>query len=103
MNEVDRDLFSGLIRLHVLYHAAEEPVYGQGMIEELQRHGYRIGPGTLYPMLHGLEQKAYLASRRVAANGSWRKVYRITPRGRRALMAARERVKDLFGELFEKG
>jgi PadR family transcriptional regulator PadR len=47
----DRDLFAGLIRLHVLHHAAEEPIYGLAMIEELARHGYRMSPGTLYPML----------------------------------------------------
>ena len=58
----DRDLYSGLIRLHVLHHAAEEPIFGLGMVEELARHGYRISPGTLYPLLHGLEKKGYLRS-----------------------------------------
>jgi DNA-binding PadR family transcriptional regulator len=58
----DRDLYSGLIRLHVLHHASEEPIFGQGMVEELARHGYRISPGTLYPILHGLEKKGYLRS-----------------------------------------
>jgi hypothetical protein len=36
----DRDLYSGLIRLHVL--ASEEPIFGLGMIEELGRHGYNL-------------------------------------------------------------
>ncbi len=71
---IDRDLYSGLIRLHVLHHAVEEPIFGLGMIEELARHGYRISPGTLYPLLHGLEKKGYLrsteaAQRQVAAQG----------------------------------
>jgi hypothetical protein len=35
----DRDLYSGLIRLHVLHHAVEGPIFGLGMIEELARHG----------------------------------------------------------------
>ena len=70
----DRDLYSGLIRLHVLHHAVEEPIFGLGMIEELARHGYRISPGSLYPLLHGLEKKGYLrstraAQRQVAAQG----------------------------------
>ena len=56
----------GLIRLHVLHHAAEEPIFGLGMIEELARHGYRISPGSLYPLLHGLEKKGYLRSTEVA-------------------------------------
>ena len=30
-----KDLLSGFVRLHVLHHAAEEPVYGLAMIEEL--------------------------------------------------------------------
>ena len=42
----DRDLYSGLIRLHVLHHAVEGPIFGLGMIEELARHGYRISPGS---------------------------------------------------------
>jgi DNA-binding PadR family transcriptional regulator len=98
----DRDLYSGLIRLHVLHHASEEAIYGQGMIEELQRHGYRIGPGTLYPILHALEKRGFLRARRVSLGRTWRKEYRITARGARALTAARERVRELFGEMFEK-
>ena len=45
--DADRDLYSGLIRLHVLHHAVEGPIFGLGMAEELARHGYRISPGTL--------------------------------------------------------
>ncbi len=60
----DRELYGGLIRLHVLHHASEEPLYGQWMIEELRRHGYQIGPGTMYPLLHGLEHKGYLQAKR---------------------------------------
>ncbi len=101
MTAADRDLYSGLIRLHVLHHAAEEPVYGQGMIDELRRHGYRIGPGTLYPILHGLEAKGYLSCKPVQSGRTIRKVYAITPRGRRALAAARDKVRELFGELIE--
>ncbi len=55
---VDRDLYSGMMRLHVLHHAAQGPVFGLGMVEELARHGYRISPGTLYPLLHRLEKRA---------------------------------------------
>jgi putative addiction module component (TIGR02574 family) len=48
----DRDLYSGLIRLHVLHHAAKEGIFGLGMIEELARHGYQISPGSLWPYLN---------------------------------------------------
>ena len=99
--EPDRDLYSGLIRLHVLHHAAEEPILGLGMVEELERHGYHISPGTLYPLLHGLESKGYLRGSAKQYGKSRRTVYRITPLGRKALAAARNKVRELFAELFE--
>lgn len=97
----DRDLYSGLIRLHVLHHAVKEPIFGLGMIEELARHGYRISPGSLYPLLHGLEKKGYLRSKRQRSGKSLRKVYRATPLGRKALIAANSKVRELFRELIE--
>ena len=100
-SQADRDLYSGLIRLHVLHHAAEEPIFGLGMIEELAPHGYRISPGSLYPLLHGLEQKGYLRSRQERNGKSLRKVYRATPRGKKALEAAKDKVRELFRELME--
>jgi PadR family transcriptional regulator PadR len=95
----DRDLYSGLIRLHVLHHAVKEPIFGLGMVEELARHGYRISPGTLYPLLHGLEKKGYLRSSTHRNGKSLRKVYRATPLGRNALLAAKSKVRELFSEL----
>jgi PadR family transcriptional regulator PadR len=97
----DRDLYSGLIRLHVLHHAAKEGIFGLGMIEELARHGYQISPGSLYPLLHGLEKKGYLRSTEQRNGKSLRKVYRATPRGRKALSAANSKVRELFRELIE--
>ena len=99
--DADRDLYSGLIRLHVLHHAVEEPIFGLGMIEELARHGYRISPGSLYPLLHGLEKKGYLKSTERRNGKSLRKVYRATPHGRNALKAARSKVLELLRELIE--
>ena len=86
----DRDLYSGLIRLHVLHHAAHEPIFGLGMVEELARHGYRISPGTLYPLLHGLEKKGYLRAAELRKGKSRRKVYRATRVGRNALPRPRQ-------------
>src|SRR5437660_2575539 len=57
-----QELLKGLIRLHILHHAAKEEFYGQWMIHELARHGYTLSPGTLYPMLHALERDGYLRS-----------------------------------------
>ena len=97
----DRDLYSGLIRLHVLHHAAEGPVFGLGMIEELAHHGYRISPGSLYPLLQGLEKKGYLRSTRRRDGKSLRRVYRATPLGRKALAASKSKIRELFHELIE--
>jgi DNA-binding PadR family transcriptional regulator len=97
----DRDLYSGLIRLHVLHHAAKEPIFGLGMMEELARHGYRISPGSLYPLMHGLEKKGYLRATLHRSGKSLRKVYRATPQGKAALKAAKSKVRELFRELIE--
>ncbi|MBI4757489.1 MAG: helix-turn-helix transcriptional regulator, partial [Chloroflexi bacterium] len=43
-----RDFFLGSIKVHILYHASQGPVYGIEMMEELRRHGYELSPGTLY-------------------------------------------------------
>jgi PadR family transcriptional regulator PadR len=98
----DRDLYSGLIRVHILYHAACEPVFGLGIIEELARHGYKLSPGTLYPILHGLERKGYLRSSEKRDRRRIRRVYRATAAGRKALEAAKIKVQELVGELFEE-
>ncbi len=97
----DKYLYAGLIRLHLLHHAAKEPIYGLAMIEELQRHGYKISAGTLYPILHGLESKGYLTSTEERSGSAARRVYRATPAGAKALAAAKLKLRELFGELFE--
>src|ERR1700689_2307715 len=96
-----RDLYSGLVRLHILHHAVEGPIFGLEMAEELARHGYPISPGTLYPLLHGLETRGYLRSVEKRNGKSMRKIYRATPVGRKALEAMKVKVGELFGELNE--
>jgi DNA-binding PadR family transcriptional regulator len=99
--ENDQDFYGGLIRLHILHHAAQEPVFGLWLIEELQRHGYRIGPGTLYPILHGLEKRGLLRSTTQLQGGSVRRIYSATAKGRRTLQRAKGKVRELFGEIFD--
>jgi PadR family transcriptional regulator, regulatory protein PadR len=82
-----------------LHHAVEGSIYGLAMAEELTRHGYRISLGTLYPILHGLEKKGYLRSTERRFGKSIRKIYYATPLGRKALKAAKRKVRELFGEL----
>lgn len=99
---LDKDIFGGLVRLHVLYHASHEEIFGLGMIEELEHHGYKVSPGTLYPVLHGLEKNGLLASRVVQVGKRNRRVYAITASGRKALRVAKSRVWELFREFFEE-
>jgi len=94
-----RDVFTSFIRVHILHHAAEEPIYGAEMIEELKRHGYDVSPGTLYPLFHRLEQHRYLVSESRNANGKIRKYYRITEIGRAALQELRLKLAELVGEV----
>jgi DNA-binding PadR family transcriptional regulator len=95
------NLFRGLIRLHVLYHATREPIFGQAIIDELGRHGYRVSPGTMYPILHGLERDRLLKSREERKDGRIRRTYAATATGRAALREAKVKVRELFHEIFE--
>ena len=100
-NTTHQDLYSGLIRLHILHHACEGEIFGLWMIEELGRHGYRLSPGTMYPLLHSLEERGLLMSKQKREGKRYRRLYRATPAGRNAMLAAQEKVRELFGELFE--
>src|SRR5664280_2796347 len=91
------DLLTGFIRLHVLHHAAEHEIYGQWMIEELANHGYRLSPGTLYPMLHTMEIKGYLTSRVQRQGRTARKLYKATRLGKQGLALAKLRIPKLIG------
>ena len=102
MLKQQRELFVGLIRIHVLVHAANEPIFGLAMMDELKHHGYRIGPGTLYPLLHGLERGGLLKSVRETVRGRSRRIYRITPIGTSALDRAKEKVDELHHELHDE-
>ena len=94
-----QDLLKGLIRLHILHHASESEFYGQWMIYQLARHGYTLSPGTLYPMLHGLEGRGYLKSKKERSGRTFRRFYRATALGREANKLAKVQVRELIGEL----
>lgn len=96
-----RDFFLGFIKIHILHHAELEPVYGLALIQELERHGYTLSPGTLYPMLHGLEKNGYLVSADRVVQGKVRKYYTITEAGIQALVEARQKIKELVDEVLE--
>jgi PadR family transcriptional regulator, regulatory protein PadR len=92
------NFFLGFIRLHILFHATQEPIFGLEMIRELESHGYSLSPGTLYPTLHALERDGFLHSEKQIVGGKVRKYYTATPAGQEALGKALEKVRELLGE-----
>ena len=96
-----RQFFGGFVRMHVLYHAAKEPIWGAEIMEELQRHGYKLSPGTLYPILHQLEGAGVLSAKTIVVSGKRRKTYRITRTGRKLLHEAREKLGELVSEVLD--
>lgn len=96
-----RQFFLGFIKVHILHHAARRPVYGLWFIDELARHGYRLSPGTLYPLLRGMELQGLLAVERRVVSGRMRKYYTATPAGLAALDAIQGRVRELVSEVLQ--
>lgn len=100
-NKILRKLFLGFIQVHILYHAYKEPFFGSWMMEELKEHGYNIGPGTLYPILHSMEKEGLLVREDKLINGKIRKYYSITQEGIEVLKEAKKRAKELYEEIFK--
>lgn len=98
-----REFFLGFVKIHILHHAGEEPVYGLALIAELHRHGYELSPGTLYPVLHRLETAGYLRRLDRVVGGKVRKYYILTRRGEQALRDARAKIVELVGEVLQAG
>lgn len=97
-----RDFLLGFVKVHILHHAAEQPVYGAWLTEELAEHGYQLSPGTLYPILHSLEKEGLLSHREQVVAGKRRKYYTATATGREALAEARSRIRELVDEVLEE-
>ncbi|WLR48317.1 helix-turn-helix transcriptional regulator [Halobacillus litoralis] len=97
-----RDFFLGSIKIHILYHASIEPIYGAFLMEELASHGYDISPGTLYPTLKQLHKEELLEKYEEKVEGKIRKYYVITDKGREVLAEGREQVRELAEEILGK-
>jgi DNA-binding PadR family transcriptional regulator len=98
-----REVLLSFWKVHILHHAAERPIYGQWIAEELRRHGYNISPGTLYPLLKRMEANGWLkASATVHSSGHGRKEYRLTKEGAKVLKFLRAWVKELYREVVEE-
>ncbi len=95
-----RKFFLGFINLHILYHAQKEPIYGKEFKQELERHGYDISFGTLYPIFHSLETDGYLKIDEIIIKGKVRKYYTITEKGQAVYNYSIDRARELFDEIF---
>jgi PadR family transcriptional regulator, regulatory protein PadR len=101
MGDIFRDTFLGFVRVHVLHHASKGRIFGLEMIEELREHGYEMSPGTVYPLLHGMQKAGYLSSEDVIVEGKRRKYYRATAAGRKALCALQVKIRELTDEVID--
>ena len=100
---IEREFFLGFIKIHILYHASKEPIFGVGIVEELSRHGYYLSPGTLYPTLHRLAKEGYLEQDSKLVGGKVRKYYTITDSGLEVLKQARGKISELVDEVLDEG
>jgi PadR family transcriptional regulator, regulatory protein PadR len=100
---VTREILLSFWKVHILHHAAEQPIYGQWIADELRRHGYNISPGTLYPLLRRMEKNGWLKCiqpRNSSRNA--RKEYRLTKDGANILTLLRTQVEELYREVIEE-
>lgn len=101
-DSVTREILLSFWKVHILHHAAEGPIYGQWIAEELRRHGYSISPGTLYPLLKRMEANGWLKTKSANSSGHARKEYRLTKDGAKILDFLRAQVKELHREVVEE-
>src|ERR1043166_2509357 len=97
--QIAREFLLAFWKIHILHHAADgRGVYGEWMLKELHHHGYRLSPGTLYPILARMERRGWLRASRVSRSNGPR-VYRLTPRGRNVLNHVLHALDELYGEV----
>lgn len=94
-----RDIELAFIKIHILYHADRESVFGIALIKELFEHGYTISPGTLYPILNKLEDDGLMVSQKQTVDHKQRKYYRITEPGKIFLEDMKNKVQELYTEI----
>ena len=95
---VIREFLLAFWKIHILHHAEEHGVYGQWMLEELHHHGYKLSPGTLYPMLARMAERGWLRATEPRRSKGAR-VYRLTPRGHEVLDQIRRALDELYREV----
>ena len=101
-------MLKGHLDMIVLAALSAGPAHGYAVIEEIKRRSagaFDLPEGTIYPVLHRLEEGGLLSGRWMTADsGRRRRVYSLTRRGERELSARRavwERFSDAVGSLFK--
>jgi PadR family transcriptional regulator, regulatory protein PadR len=97
--DVLRQFQAGALRLRVLHQAADTPVHGAQLAEDLAARGHRVSPGTLYPLLHRMQEAGLLKSTTVVESGRRLRRYRATKRGKRLLASCLPVVTGLAADL----
>ena len=90
---VDKGYMSGSSRLLVLKLLNEKSFYGYELIKTLKERSndvFDMKEGTLYPILHKLENDELITSSNQEVSGRVRKVYTITEKGTRVLAKEHE-------------
>ncbi len=82
-------LLLGTLDLLILKALSLQPLHGLGVsrrIEQITKGAYTVGPGSLFPALHRLEQRGWLAaSEGESENRRKAKYYKLTAAGKRQL------------------
>ena len=100
---IDKSLMSGSMTMLILKLLSEKDMYGYEMIDTLRKKSqnvFELKAGTLYPLLHGLEDKGLLTVYEEEFAGKVRKYYSITKQGRRLLEQKTEEWKEYSTAVF---
>lgn len=90
---IDKSLISGSTSMLILRLLEDKDMYGYEMIETLEKKSnnvFTLKAGTLYPLLHSLEEKKYLTAYENEAGGKIRKYYSLTKEGKKYLKAKKD-------------
>ena len=89
------DVYTGTLELLILRALRTGAQHGYAIgrwLRETSGEALRVEEGALYPALHRLERKGWVAARWGASElGRQAKFYRLTVRGRKALLAEQAR------------
>ena len=98
--KIDKELMKGSTTLLILNLLEKKNLYGYQLIKKLSEESeniFKLKEGTLYPILHGLEEKGFISSYWDDTTGKKRKYYSITKQGKKQLKESKEEWKVFSG------